>query len=101
MARFDTHTWVLKSRLAFAAFVHSPRSTRQYIDALVKAKLQKLVFRSAICSDEDLFEERASTLSGCATEEETLAFVADTAPDKRSRWVDPLLNRKSLARYGL
>lgn len=100
MARFDTHT-VGSQILALPENVSykAPDHYGNYIDTLVKAKLQKLRLpESAICTDEEFVRRTTLDITGLLpTEEETLAFVQDTSPDKRSKWIDNLLERKEFS----
>jgi hypothetical protein len=65
------------------------------IDTLVQSKLRKLrVLPSGLCTDEEFI--RRATLDTCGiipTVEEVRTFVADKAPDKRTRLVNRLLER--------
>lgn len=100
MARFDTHT-VGSQILALPENVSykSPDHYGNYIDTLVKAKLQKLRLpESAICTDEEFVRRTTLDITGLLpTEEETVAFVQDATPDKRSKWIDNLLERKEFS----
>lgn len=100
MARFDTHT-VGSQILALPENVSykAPDHYGNYIDSLVKAKLQKLRLpESAICTDEEFVRRTTLDITGLLpTEEETIAFVQDATPDKRSKWIDNLLERKEFS----
>jgi hypothetical protein len=69
------------------------------IDRLVYARLQQLGhLPSELSSDTDFL--RRSTLDAIGTLptlEETRAFLADSRPDKRARWIDQLLQRPEWA----
>ncbi len=68
-----------------------------YIDELVYNKLHKLrIIPSELCGDE-VFLRRASLdiVGQLPTEEEYNAFVADQSPDKRTKLVDTLLEKKA------
>jgi hypothetical protein len=100
MARFDTHTvgtqvLALPGELSYK----SPATDGNYLDTLVKAKLQRLRLpESALCTDEEFIRRATIDITGLLpTEEETLAFVADASGDKRSRWIDTLLERKEFS----
>lgn len=99
-ARFDTHTvgsqiLVLPEGMSYSA----PEKVGNYIDALVKEKLQKLRLpESELCSDEDFVRRTAIDIVGLLpTEEETIQFVTSQDPDKRSKWIDSLLDRKEFS----
>jgi hypothetical protein len=71
------------------------------IDALVYRKLgQVRLTPSPRCTDAE-FIRRVSldTIATLPTPEETRAFLADTAPDKRARWIDRLLERPEYVDY--
>lgn len=98
MARFATHTVgsqyiVLPKGLNFTPFQSKETN---YIDTLVNAKLNKLrMTPSEVCTDEVFVRRLYIDLIGLLpTIEEYNRFMADTAPDKRDKLIDELLNRK-------
>lgn len=98
MARFATHTVgsqyiVLPKGLNFTPFQSKETN---YIDTLVNAKLNKLrMLPSEVCTDEVFVRRLYIDLIGLLpTIEEYNRFMADTAPDKREKLIDELLNRK-------
>ncbi len=98
MARFATHTIgsqyiVLPKALEYQ---QQPYVAVNYIDDLVAQKLHRLrIHPSEICSDEEFLRRVTIDLTGLfPTSEEYAAFMADTAPDKRTRVVDELMSRK-------
>lgn len=98
MARFATHTVgsqyiVLPKGLNFTPFQSKEAN---YIDTLVNAKLNKLrMLPSEVCTDEVFVRRLYIDLIGLLpTIEECNRFMADTAPDKRDKLIDELLNRK-------
>lgn len=100
MARFDTHTvgtqvLALPANLVYQA----PAVSGGYIDQLVGKKLEKLrITPSGICTDEEFLRRTTVDISGMLpTEEEYVAFMADTAPDKRAKKIDELLGRKEFS----
>jgi hypothetical protein len=100
MARFDTHTvgsqvLALPTGLQYSA----PAITGNYIDELVGQKLEKLrIVPSELCSDEEFLRRATIDITGkLPTEAEYQQYVADTAPDKRAKLVDTLLNRKEFS----
>lgn len=100
MARFDTHTvgtqvLALPSGLQYTA----PEVTGNYIDQLVGDKLKKLrILPSGICTDEEFLRRTTIDIVGLLpTEEEVNAFAADASPDKRSKVVNSLLERKEFS----
>ncbi len=69
---------------------------KNYIDELVAEKLHKLrIVPSEPCTDAEFLRRATLDITGkLPTEDEFLAFEADTAADKRDRLVDDLLSRK-------
>ncbi|MCU0711651.1 MAG: DUF1549 and DUF1553 domain-containing protein [Pirellula sp.] len=99
-ARFDTHT-VGSQILALPEGINykTPEAAGNYIDTLVKAKLQKLRLpESGICTDEEFVRRTTIDIVGLLpTDEETKQFVTSTEPDKRAKWIDSLLERKEFS----
>ena len=100
MARFETHTvgsqvLVLPKDLQYSA----PPITGNYIDQLVGAKLNNIrVLPSELCTDEQFLRRATIDITGrLPTEEEYLAFMADTDAAKRAKLVDRLLDRKEFS----
>lgn len=80
-------------------FSDAPKAN--FIDDLVLAQLQQLHLQpSGRCSDEE-FVRRAflDTIGKLPTIAETRAFLADNAPDKRTRLIDALLRREEYIDY--
>lgn len=98
MARYDTHTVghrfiVLPKDLEFVWDVPSPNN---YIDELMYEKWRRLRIEPAPLCDDATFMRRV-TLDICGmlpTSQELSAFLANTDPDKRAKYVDELLERK-------
>ncbi|MFM7059284.1 MAG: DUF1549 domain-containing protein, partial [Planctomycetota bacterium] len=98
MARFDTHTVgshfiVLPKGLQY----EDPKTPENnYVDTLVHSKLRKLrIIPSAVCTDEEFIRRVFVDITGTMpTLDDFEKFVADTAPDKRDKLVDQLLQRK-------
>ncbi len=67
-----------------------------YVDTHVHNKLHKLrMTPSEICTDEVFVRRLYLDITGLLpTVEETAAFLADTSPDKRSKLIDQLLEKK-------
>ena len=100
MARFDTHTvgsqvLVLPKDLQYSP----PAVTGNYVDQLVAAKLDKLrVLSSGLCTDEQFLRRATIDIAGqLPTEEEFLEFLNDNDPQKRSKLVNRLLDRKEFS----
>ena len=85
--------------LAEGVFKQAPR--RNFIDDLVLAQLEKLRLQPSPRASDAEFLRRAfvDTLGVLPTPEETRAFLADTAADKRDRLIDRLLGRPEFVDY--
>jgi hypothetical protein len=105
MARFDTHT-------VGSDFIVLPKDEKfvwqdvpevNYVDQLINAKLKKLrVQPSELCSDAEFMRRVSLDICGIVpTPEQVQAFEADTAPDKRAKWIDELLERKEFVEIWL
>ncbi|MCB1207586.1 MAG: DUF1553 domain-containing protein [Verrucomicrobiae bacterium] len=80
-------------------FTSAPKANR--IDEVVLAQLRQLNLKpSGRCSDED-FVRRVflDTIGKLPTVEETRAFLADAASDKRTKLIDSLLQREEFVDY--
>jgi hypothetical protein len=82
-----------------AAFRSAPR--HNFIDDLVLAKLQQLhIAPSGPCTDAEFIRRAYLDAAGILpTPEERERFLADTAPDKRARLVEALLERPEFVDY--
>ncbi|MEJ5341522.1 MAG: DUF1549 and DUF1553 domain-containing protein [Thermogutta sp.] len=100
LARFDTKV-VGSQVLVLPADVPMVATDEpaNYIDELVNEKLRKLRIQpSALCSDAEFLRRVTLDIIGqLPTEEEYTRFLADPQPDKRTRLVDELLQRKEFA----
>ena len=101
MTRFSTHTvgsqvLVLPKDLQYAPPDEKPAN---YVDELVDAKLRKIrVLPSGLCSDEVFLRRVTLDITGLLpTVEEYQQFLADTDPQKRSKLIDRLLDRKEFS----
>ena len=74
---------------------------RNYIDRQVNTKLRQLQFLPAeTCTDAEFIRRVHLDVIGILpSPEETRNFLADAAPDKRSRLIDMLLDRPEYARF--
>ncbi len=98
MARFDTHTVgsdfiVLPKDLEFQ-WGETPENN--YIDTQINNKLKKLRIQpSELCTDSEFLRRVSLDICGIVpSPAEILAFETDSAPDKRAKYVDQLLERK-------
>lgn len=80
-------------------FVRPPENN--FIDALAWDKLERLGIEPSPLSDDATFLRRVSldTIGTLPTSDEVRQFLSDTAPDKRSRLVDRLLERDEYVEY--
>lgn len=74
---------------------------RNFIDAMVLAKLQQLhLVPSPVCDDSTFLRRLfLDTMGILPTPEETQAFLADTSTDKRDRAIDRVLGRPEFVDY--
>jgi hypothetical protein len=101
MARFSTFAVVANiiSIPAEATPQEQPAPPANFIDEFMYEKYKKLrIVQSPKCSDE-VFVRRVfiDTLGVLPTVEETRAFLADEAPDKRAKLIDVLLERPEIS----
>ena len=89
----------LAYREAVDAFVWDGTSAENFIDEQIFARLQQLRIQPAPLAEDNVFLRRLSLdlLGVLPTAEEAREFVADTAVDKRRRWVDRFLARPEFA----
>lgn len=98
MARFDTHT-VGRQVIVLPAgleFTWTDLPSNNYVDELCYDKFRKLrIVPSELCTDEEFLRRVSIDICGVLpTEEEYVAFMSDTDPNKRAKLVDSLLERK-------
>ena len=97
MARFGTFAVVAQSIVlpADSQLQWPETPVNNYVDEYVQAKLKKLRIAPAeLCSDETFVRRVYIDILGILpTVEETRAFLTDTAPDKRAKLIDALLER--------
>lgn len=76
-----------------------PRST--LIDEFVNARLRKLgIVPSPVCSDAEFLRRLSIDLTGTLpTADEVVRFLGDSAPDKRDRKIDELVERPAFAAW--
>ncbi len=101
MARFETHTVGMQVLALPKNLQYSPPQTNpaNYIDQLVNNKLQKIrLLPSEICNDETFLRRVTIDVTGLLpTEQEYLEFLNDKDPQKRSKLIDRLLERKEFS----
>jgi hypothetical protein len=76
-------------------------SSASQLDRIVSDHLASLgLAPSTLCSDSEFIRRSSLDATGCLpTEEAVRAFLADNSPDKRSRWIEQLLNGSSYVDY--
>ncbi len=101
MARFETHTvgsqiLTLPKGLQFE---YPAEPEANYVDALVANKLKKIrVAPSELCTDEVFLRRVYLDIVGLLpTVDEYQTFMASTDPEKRSKLIDELLERKEFS----
>jgi hypothetical protein len=84
-----------------AGFVWPNPPETNYVDSNVFAKLKMLsIPPSELCTDQEFVRRAFLDLCGILpTPDDTRAFLADTAPDKRAKLVDTLLQRPEYADF--
>lgn len=108
-AWFSSKITLARIRVPFAApktsangdkSVDSDNKVNQ-LDRIVSGHLDSLGLEpSSLCSDSEFIRRSSLDATGCLpTEEAVRAFLADTSPDKRSRWIDQLLASPSYVDY--
>ncbi len=98
MARYETHTVGIQTIVIPEGLEYTrPKVTENnYIDSLVNDKLHKLrILPSGDCTDEEFLRRASIDLVGqLPTIEGYASFMADKDPQKRSKVIDKLLDRK-------
>jgi len=76
-------------------------AANNYIDEAVYAKLKKLRLKPSDVCDDATFQRRAflDITGTLPNADEVVSFTCSSAPDKRGRLVDELLNRKEFAEF--
>ncbi len=79
----------------------SDPESQNLVDQHIDRKLQRLTIEPAPVCDDTTFLRRSTLdlLGVLPTAEEARAFLADSDPDKRSRWIEHLLARPEFADY--
>ncbi len=82
-------------------FAWNDPAANNYVDKLVDEKLKQLKFLPAdLCTDEEFIRRVYLTVIGLLpTVEESNRFHADSAPDKRAKLIDSLLDRPEFAKF--
>jgi len=101
MARYQGQVGVFRAMIPLGAPVEQLPSERNFIDKFVFEKLKTVGLPpSGVCDDATFLRRTAIDVAGrLPTKEEAEAFLADTTPDKREKWVDKLLASTDYADY--
>jgi hypothetical protein len=103
MARYQGHVSVFRATVPLgvpiASYPEFPAAN--FVDQHTLAKWKQLgIVPSELCSDSEFLRRVMLDICGTTpTAEEVSAFVADASPDKRSRLVDSLIDRKEYADF--
>lgn len=101
MARYQGHVAVFRASVPLGIEVQNVPEPKGVIDELVFAKLKTLgIPPSPVCDDSTFLRRVTVDIAGrLPTPEETAAFLADTDPAKRDKWIDGLLAGPDYADY--
>ncbi|MEZ6070854.1 MAG: DUF1549 domain-containing protein [Pirellulales bacterium] len=101
MARYQGQVDVFRASIPLGVEVESWPEPANFVDEDVFAKLKTLgVPPSPLADDSTFLRRSAIDITGrLPTLEETRAFLADSSPDKRARWIDTLLESSAYADY--
>ncbi len=99
MVRYQAKVAVFRATIPLGAAVTNLPAARTFIDELVFKKLKTIGMPPSETTDDSTFLRRVTidVAGRLPTGEETKAFLADTAPDKRERWVTRLLDSPDYA----
>ncbi|MFM8890604.1 MAG: DUF1549 and DUF1553 domain-containing protein, partial [Planctomycetia bacterium] len=99
MARYQAHVSVFRATIPLGRPVTALPPERNFIDTHVFAKLRLLGLPPSPPADDATFLRRVTidVAGRLPTAEEARGFAADTAPDKRDRWIDRLLESPDYA----
>jgi hypothetical protein len=101
MVRHQGRVAVFNAAVPLGAPVVALPPVRNFIDAAVFANLKDLgIPPSPVCDDATFLRRVTLDVAGrLPTEAEAKAFLADTAADKRDRWIDELLKSPDYADF--
>ena len=101
MARYKSHVAVFQATLPLGAPVNNLPEPNNFIDRLVFAQLRQLGLPpSDPCDDYEFLRRVTVDIAGrLPAKKETEHFLADDNSDKRSLWVDELLDSADYADY--
>jgi hypothetical protein len=101
MARYQGHVSVFRASIPLGVEMQGMPEPRGFVDENVLAKLNELgVPPSEACDDSTFLRRSAIDIAGrLPTPEEVQAFMADTDPARRDKWIDRLLDDPGYADY--
>ena len=101
MVRYQSRVAVFRAMVPLGAPINTLPPARNFIDELVFAKLKKVGMPpSPVCDDATFLRRVTIDVAGrLPTADETRAFLADTDPAKRDKWIDRLLDGTDYADY--
>ncbi len=101
MARYQGHVGVFRGTVPLGIAVKELPAPKNYIDQLVFKKLLALGLPASQLSNDWVFQRRVTIdLAGrLPTREEAEAFLSNTDPDKRAKWIDSLLTSTDHAEF--
>ncbi len=101
MARYQGQVAVFRASVPLGLALSDPPAPVNFIDEAVFAKLAELGIPASDLADDSTFLRRVTIdIAGrLPTLEETRAFLADSAANKRARWIDRLLDSPEYADY--
>ena len=101
MIRYQSQIAVFRARVPLGAPVDALPPPHNFVDELVFDKLELLGIPPSHMADDATFLRRVTVdVAGrLPTVSEVASFLADTAPDKRDRWIDTLLSSQDYADY--
>lgn len=101
MVRFSGEVTVFRAVIPLGVSVQDVPPDRTLVDRYVFAKLRQLgIPPSGLCDDATFLRRVTIDITGrLPTADEARAFLADSDPAKRDRWIDRLLDRPEYADY--
>lgn len=101
MVRYQSQVAVFRAALPMGAPITSMPPANNFVDELVFGKLKKMGLPPSDLSDDATFLRRVTldVAGRLPTPAETGRFVSDSDPEKRTKWVDRLLESPDYAEF--